>query len=165
ASRTGGLFDPTVLPALVAAGYDRDFREVRSAAHGTRSPVPLPSGPAGRWAEVELRGRLLRVPTGAALDFGGIGKGWAADVASQHTIGLPWAVVDAGGDLRLGGTPPDGGLDVAVEDPEAPGVEVLRLKLDTGALATSSITHRRWGPSLHHIVDPRTGRPAVTRVL
>ena len=36
AERTGGLFDPTVLPALVAAGYDRDFDEL--TAHGPRSP-------------------------------------------------------------------------------------------------------------------------------
>jgi thiamine biosynthesis lipoprotein len=165
ARRTGGLFDPTVLPALVAAGYDRDFEEVRASAAGPSSPHAPPPGPAGRWHRVELRGNLLRLPPGTALDFGGIGKGWAADVASEHASVLPWAVIDAGGDLRFRGAPPSGGLDVALEDPEMPGTEILRLKLDSGALATSSVTHRRWGPRLHHIIDPRTGRPAITRVL
>ena len=105
------------------------------------------------------------LPEGVALDFGGIAKGWAADRASEAVESLPWAVVDAGGDLRIGGSTPDGGLDIAVEDPISPGSEVVRLKLTFGALATSSVTRRSWGPRLHHIIDPRTGRPAITRVL
>ena len=32
---------------------------------------------------------------------------------------------------------------------------------DIGA-ATSGTEGRRWGPELHHLIDPRTGRPAVT---
>jgi thiamine biosynthesis lipoprotein len=45
------------------------------------------------------------------------------------------------------------------------GCEVVRLKLSVGALATSAVTRRTWGPGLHHVIDPRTGRPAITRVL
>ncbi len=163
ARRRGGLFDPTILPALVTAGYDRDFW-----ALGDAHPQPRPvDGPAqtGRWEDVRLEDGRVLLPEGAALDFGGIGKGWAADRAVELVDGLPWAVVDAGGDLRIGGSPPEGGLDIATEDPVAPGSEVVRLKLSFGALATSSVTRRVWGPRLHHVIDPRTGRPAITRVL
>ena len=168
ARRSGGLFDPTVLAALVAAGYDRDFNEVtpRVGPGGFSTPsVDTPGRPIGRWSEVRLVNNRLLLPEGVALDFGAVGKGWAADRASESIQGLPWAVVDAGGDLRIVGSPPDGGLDIAVEDPVAIGAEVVRLKLSHGALATSSVTRRSWGPRLHHIIDPRTGRPAITRVL
>jgi thiamine biosynthesis lipoprotein len=78
---------------------------------------------------------------------------------------VPWALVDAGGDLRLIGTPPRPGVQIAVEDPDDPRDEVLRLSMDRGAVATSSVTRRAWGPGLHHLIDPRTGAPADTGVV
>jgi thiamine biosynthesis lipoprotein len=49
-------------------------------------------------------------------------------------------------------------------DGEPPGQPAAQLfRLPAGAVATSSVTVRRWrrgGAVLHHIVDPRTGRPA-----
>jgi thiamine biosynthesis lipoprotein len=168
AERTAGLFDPTVLPALIAAGYDRDFEVVRARR---ASPSAPPPGPGGRWGDVELdcRGKRLRMPPEVALDFGGIAKGWAVDLAVENLGWPPWAVVDAGGDIRIGGHPPDGGVDIAVEDPERSETEVLRLRLSSGALATSSVVLRSWGAGwragVHHIIDPRTGRPALTSVI
>ncbi len=173
ARRSGGLFDPTVLPALVAAGYDRDFLEVRRrqaarSGRALRAAAP-PIRPAGRWSDVRLEGDRLLLPAGTALDFGGIGKGWAADLACSLLAGeLPWGVVDAGGDLRLFGSPPGGGVDVAVDDPDVPGAPVLGVRLEAGALATSSVTFRRWSRSgrwFHHLIDPRTGAPAETGVV
>jgi thiamine biosynthesis lipoprotein len=165
ARRSGGLFDPTVLPALLAAGYDRDFRDL--PADGDGPPVTR-RGPPGRWPDVLVRDGRVFVPDGVALDFGGIAKGWAADLASELTRELPWAVVDAGGDLRITGRPPDGGLEVVVDDPEVLGAGLLLLRLDGGALATSSVTLRSWsrgGERAHHIIDPRTGIPARSTVL
>jgi thiamine biosynthesis lipoprotein len=158
AARTGGLFDPTVLPALLAAGYDRDLHEVLAAPH----PAVPPPTAGGRWTEVELRGRTLRLAPGVALDLGGIAKGWTVDRAAERALaaGLPWVLVDAGGDLRVAGEAPP--LPVAVEDPHRPGHELLRLVLERGALATSSVARRSWGEGLHHLVDPRTGLPATT---
>lgn len=162
ARRSGGLFDPTLLSALVAAGYDRDFSELGSVVR----PATTVEAATGRWDEVGLEDGRVFLPDGVALDFGGIAKGWAADRAAVLAADdLPWAVVDAGGDLRLAGLTPEGGLDIATEDPVAVGSEVVRLNLSFGALATSSITRRAWGPRLHHVIDPRTGRPAITRVL
>jgi FAD:protein FMN transferase len=162
AVRTGGLFDPTVLPTLRALGYDRDFDELLAGARDALEPPRS----CGRWHEVELDADVVRIPEGVALDLGGIAKGWAADRAAERTVaeGLPWAVVNAGGDIRLAGDAP-GGVDVGVEDPEAFGLDLARVRLAHGALATSSITKRAWGPGLHHLIDPRTGAPADGRVL
>ncbi len=177
ARASNGLFDPTILPALVAAGYDRDFEEVRAGTGdprrvtGTRAggdDAP-PPGPVGRWADVRLVADPWQVllPPDTALDLGGIAKGWAADLASQRTSSLPWSLIDAGGDLRLRGRPNGGALRVAVDDPDGSGV-ALHLDLHGGALATSSTLFRSWSRGAerrHHIIDPRTGTSSATRVV
>jgi thiamine biosynthesis lipoprotein len=160
AKATEGLFDPTVLPALLAAGYDRDFDELIAA--GPRRSVP--PGPPKPWTEVELDGRMLFLSEGAALDFGGIAKGWAVDRATERASALPWVLVDAGGDLAVGGHPP-APLPIGIADPADADVEIARIGLEGGALATSSVVGRSWGPGMHHVIDPRTWRPARTRAL
>jgi thiamine biosynthesis lipoprotein len=161
AERTGGLFDPAALDAVVAAGYDRDFDEVLAGARGALHPPR----PCGRWAEIEVRPGALRLPEGVGLDLGGVAKGWTVDLAVDAAIqaGLPWAFVSAGGDLRIAGDTP--GIDVAIEDPADADTEVVRVRLSRGALASSSITKRAWGPGLHHVIDPRTGIPSDDRTL
>jgi len=74
---TGGRYDPTVLAALEAAGYDRDFDDVTrtgATVSGAHPPVP---GCAG--VELDRLVSAVRLPRGVALDLGGIGKGEAAD--------------------------------------------------------------------------------------
>ncbi len=161
AAATDGLFDPTVHDALVAAGYDRDFDEVLAGARGALHPAV----PCGRWPEVEVDGCLVRPPADVHLDLGGIAKGWTVDRAAEDALaaGLPWALVNAGGDLRIAGSAP--ALDVAVEDPEHPEEALVRLRLSVGAVATSSVAKRSWGPGHHHVIDPRTGAPAATELL
>jgi thiamine biosynthesis lipoprotein len=158
AATTGGLFDPTVLRALEAAGYDGDFDEVvRGARDRLRPPVPC-----GRWEEIEIRGNTVRLPDGAGLDLGGIAKGATVDLAVERIVSsvLPWVVVSAGGDLRVAGNAPT--LAIDVEDPATSGTALLTLRLAHGALATSSTAKRSWGSGLHHVIDPRTGAPAET---
>ena len=161
ADRTEGLFDPTVLHAMIAAGYDRDYDEVLAGARG----VLHPPQPCGRWAEIELRAGGLRLPADVGLDFGGVAKGWAADLAAEAAVhsGLPWALVSAGGDLRIAGDCI--GIEVAIEDPWLATEEVARIRLTNGALASSSTTRRAWGPGLHHVIDPRTGAPSDAAAL
>jgi thiamine biosynthesis lipoprotein len=160
AGETGGLFDPTIHDALVAAGYDRDFGSL-GAHHGPGGDPPAP-GPW--WSEIELHGLMLRTPADVRLDLGGVAKGWAVDRGIACSAPLEWAVVNAGGDLRLVGSAPHG-LDVDVEDPADPTRSVLRLRLGGGALATSSVRSRTWGEGMHEIIDPRTARPAATGVI
>ena len=97
------------------------------------------------------------------LDLGGSGKGHAADrVAAIVGSAGEW-VVDAGGDVRVGG-----GRDVHVAHPlrDEPAAVV---RVNDGAIATSSIVRRSWrtagGAVAHHLLDPATGRPAWTGLL
>jgi len=70
------------------------------------------------------------------------------------------ALVSAGGDIAVLGHPP-GAVGWSIGLDECPGD--MRVALHEGALATSSIRRRRWsqgGRARHHLIDPRTGRPA-----
>jgi thiamine biosynthesis lipoprotein len=158
AASTDGLFDPTVLGAMEAIGYDRDFDEVLAGARGALHP----SSPCGRWRDVILEDDLLQLPPGIGLDLGGLVKGWAADLAAERAVeaGLPWVLVNAGGDLRIAGDAPL--IDVSVEDPDDPESELGRLSLREGGVASSSTRSRSWGDGVHHVIDPRTGSPSAT---
>jgi FAD:protein FMN transferase len=161
AKRTDGLFDPTVLHAMVAAGYDRDFDDVLAGARGALHPPQ----PCGRWREIAMRPGEILLPAGVGLDLGGIAKGWTSDLAAEAAVreGLSWSLVSAGGDLRIVGEAPS--IDVRIEDPGAPSETAATLRLDSGALASSSTLRRAWGPDLHHILDPRTGAPTDSPIV
>jgi thiamine biosynthesis lipoprotein len=157
---TAGRFDPTILPALIAAGYDRSFEhlEVR------------PSRTAAGWcagAEIDLAPGRARIERGAAVDLGGIGKGFSAarTLVAMRTAwpAVAGAIVDLGGDIAASGVPPDRGpWRIAVADPSGRRATLGTLLLDEGAVATSGRNARRFGParSLHHLIDPSTGAPA-----
>jgi thiamine biosynthesis lipoprotein len=159
---TGGRFDPTVLPALVAAGYDRSFEQL------AERPARRASGwHAGAPIELDEPAGKARLQPGTAVDLGGIGKGYAASralaVMREAWPMLPGGLVDLGGDLALWGETPEGGLwRIAVADPRRPGTNAGVLLLGSGGVATSGRDVRRFGPgrSLHHLIDPATGKPA-----
>ncbi len=165
---TAGRFDPTVLDAVIAAGYDRSF-EMLSRVDG---PAHSPLGPVPGCGSIDLfpGAGAIRLPAGVHLDLGGVAKGWAADVVVRELLaaGAAGACVNVGGDLRVAGHAPTGdGWVVAVEDPHRPGAEVGRIQLLDGGIATSSRVRRQWhrqGQSRHHVIDPRTGTSAGTDV-
>jgi FAD:protein FMN transferase len=159
---TGGRFDPSVLPALVAAGYDRSFDELRPRNAGT-----LAGWRAGAAIELDPAGRRVLLEAGSAIDLGGVGKGLAATRALRAMRlawpRLPGGLVDMGGDLAVWGVSPDGDWRIAVADPRTAESRLGVLRLCAGGVATSGRDRRRFGPGkrFHHLIDPATGRPAV----
>jgi thiamine biosynthesis lipoprotein len=161
---TDGDVDPTVGEAMQVIGYDRDFAEIP-----TDAPRVIKVLPVRGWATVRFDPKWgsLRVPAGIRLDLGATAKALAADrsAARVHTEVGGGVLVSLGGDIATGGESPSGGWKVRVTDwhaagPSAPGQTVI---IQSGGLATSSTTVRQWqcgGQSMHHIVDPATGRPA-----
>jgi thiamine biosynthesis lipoprotein len=146
AAATRGLVDPTLGLALEAAGYDRDFALLAD------DDSPLGPTARGRWGAVRLSGRLLSRPPGTVLDLNGVAKALAVDAALDEIDGDGF--VAAGGDVAA-----RGGAVVGL-----PAGESLRVQ--SGGVATSGTTRRRWrrgGALQHHLIDPRTGRPARSR--
>jgi thiamine biosynthesis lipoprotein len=156
---TAGRFDPSLHDALVAAGYDRSFETLERSGPVDPLAAPVPGG--GR---VWIRGRRVELEPGARLDLGGIGKGYAVDRAVDLLGPLGAALVNAGGDLAVSGILAGGLWPVAVELPSGS----VTLGLAQGALATSGKDRRRWrvgDDERHHLIDPRTGRPADSDLL
>ena len=184
--QTGGRFDPTLHDALVAAGYDRTFSELSADAHrpaparGVAMPArrfPAPARPVALPArrfpaparpvpmparEVRISGRRIELGPRASLDFGGLAKGYAADRCVTRLAPLGAALVNAGGDLAVSGPRVDGPWPVGIALREGRPA-ALSLAIAQGGLATSARDRRRWvrdGEERHHIIDPRTLRPA-----
>lgn len=160
---TAGAFDPTLLPALVGAGY----RE--SVVHpGRASAIPSGTAPGGNPADIEIRGRWVRLPAGMTLDAGGIGKGLATDLLAQRALerGASGALIEIGGDLVAAGAGPiDCAWTVGIEHPDDPSTHLDIIRIASGAVATSGTRRRAWtvdGETRHHLLDPRTLMPART---
>ena len=159
-----GRFDPTVLPSLIALGYDRDFRSVAPDGPGITG-----TGPAVGCDGIILDPLVhaVTLPVGTALDLGGIGKGLAADrlAAELLAAGATGVCADLGGDVRVSGRGPQAGAwSVNIDDPLQTGATGALL-IREGAAATSTRLRRSWrrgGRTVHHLVDPQTGEPADT---
>lgn len=162
---TGGLFDPSILPDLKRAGYDRSIDEIRGTG-AARGPEPREDRPDFQSLEIDTTGGRVRLLPGMQIDLGGIAKGWIVNkAAGLLSEDLPNCAVSAGGDIVFKGTPADGELwQIRIEDPWDSAREVMRLGIGAGAVATSSVVKRSWrqhGVSRHHLIDPRTGEPAA----
>jgi FAD:protein FMN transferase len=148
---SGGLVDVGVLHSMLAIGYTRPLRlGPTNAALAEAVPVrPLPE-------VLAVEPGRARLAPDAGIDLGGIAKGWLADrLAAELSANC---LVNLGGDLFARGAGPAGeGWPVGL------GGTALLLT-DRGA-ATSGVRRRSWsagGQRVHHLIDPRTGRPAVT---
>jgi thiamine biosynthesis lipoprotein len=148
---SGGLVHAGVLGSLLAIGYTRPLSEGPTAATLTAvgPPPPLPE-------TLEVGRGRARLRPGTGVDLGGVAKGWLADRLTADLGGN--CLVNLGGDLRARGEGPRGeGWPV--------GVGGVTLMLREQGAATSGTRRRRWeaeGEDVHHLIDPRTGRPAET---
>lgn len=161
---TDGLFNPLVLPAMLANGYDRSFEQITL-------PHQAENIPAADWRGIELKlpTREIRIPVNSALDLGGIAKGWTVAKLADDLVKSGSCLVNMGGDMAARGAP-DGlpGWQVEVSDPFS-DASLVSLWLTDTTIVTSGVDFRRWetqeGQPQHHLVDPRTGHSVETDVL
>jgi thiamine biosynthesis lipoprotein len=175
--RTAGLFDPTVLSAVVAAGYDRTFDELDdhllvgsdvgpSLAPSEAEGQPGASTAGGALIEVDSAQSTVSLQGPIGFDPGGLGKGLAADLVAEDLMARPGVLgvlVNLGGDLRCVGQPPESGRGAWVVGLPDTGHGPEFLRLAAGAVATSTCRRRRWittNGAAHHLIDPATGHPA-----
>jgi thiamine biosynthesis lipoprotein len=168
AARTGGLFDPTWAA----------LRDLWRFADGEAGDPPSPAALATRcplvsWRDLTVldqpgggcRARLER--PGMQVGLGGIAKGWAVDRASAalRSAGLRHFLVQAGGDLYASGRRGSRPWRVGLRDPRGGPAEAFAwLDIRDRALSTSGDYERffeRDGVRYHHLIDPRTCRPAA----
>jgi thiamine biosynthesis lipoprotein len=170
AALTDGIVDPTVGRALRLLGYDRDFHLVQER-DSTRFRARLARVPGWRDVVVDRAASQVTAPAGVELDLGATAKALCADDAAAAAAAAVapgcGVLVSLGGDIAVAGVAPAGGWPVRIGDDHAAPLDGQGpvVALWVGGLATSSTTVRRWSAgaaSLHHVVDPRTGRSAST---
>ena len=156
---SSGSFDITVGPLLDLWGF-------RSGAYRVPSSEEIQAVlPAVGMQKIQLRSEGLSLAPGMKLDWGGIAKGWAVDLAgrSLKKMGIQDGFINAGGDLYCWGQNPEGtAWRIGVKNPRGPAYLGVIIATDT-AVATSGDYQRffeRDGRRYHHIFDPRTGFPA-----
>ncbi len=169
AVETEGIFNPAILPALKQAGYDRSMEALRNEAP-RNEPVREMEMQDFRTVQLDPAARAIWMPEAMQLDLGGIAKGWIAERAAQQLVQVSEAcAVSAGGDMVLVNLPHgETGWEVGLENPLEPEQDLAVLTVQPGAVATSAITKRRWqhnGHQQHHLIDPRSGKPAQTEWL
>ncbi len=186
-----GAFDPTVTPGLRLWGFKREpaaFSPYGPRPEQTVVPAAEPSAeklasvlPLMGWTRVvEYRRRPNSWPAvrlmkkGAALDLGGVAKGYAVDCVVDFLTrrAVTNALVNIGGNIRVLGVPAPGedAWKVAVRDPALPYGEgsLGTLSLSNGMAVATSGSYEQFveigGKRYSHILDPRTARPVENRV-
>ena len=171
ADKSGGAFDVTAAPLSEcwrgAARRGDGIPPGEDELTRARSLV----GSGGLFVSHEA-GTAMLEKKGAAVDLGGIAKGYAADCAIEiiMSMGVEAALINIGGNVKTLGKKPDGQpWVVGLQDPDkARGVFLGALRVAAASVVTSGgyerfsvIGTRKY----HHIIDPATGRPASSGLL
>jgi thiamine biosynthesis lipoprotein len=160
---TGGRFSPGLYALQRAWGFTAEENRVPGKEEIRALLAYVDVG------EIRLEGLAVTVPAGMELDLGAIAKGYAADrlVGLGAGLGGVGALPPLGGDVlarggRFGGEAP---WRIGVRDPLGAGYLGI-LELRDAAVNTSGNYQRRFvgedGQVYHHILDPLTGRPAMS---
>jgi thiamine biosynthesis lipoprotein len=155
---TQGLCDPTVLPALLALGYDCDYDELLTRGPGhERGPVK-PLGLAA--ITLDRTQHTVTLAPHCQLDLGASAKALVVDFVANEMSTSGGVVVEIGGDVAVRGCGADGPWAIGVSDSLVLDPSRPRVSVDMGGIATSSTTTRTWrvgNRTANHIIDPRTG--------
>jgi len=161
-----GLVTPTVLDAMLDAGYDLSFNELSREQFGMFSQAehhPLSQIVA------DPEDQTITLPQGVRLDFGGVAKGWAAHQAMERLREFGPCLMNAGGDIAVSGPQLNGNTwQIGVSDPFHAGKDFDTLLVKQGGVASSGKDRRKWkrnGLLQHHIINPNTGLPVDTDIL
>ena len=164
---SGNAFDPTLGRLITLWGF-------RAPPFRDHPPAPaavealLKRGAGDRALELRRRGRLQARLTrrAAALDLGGIAKGYAVDRAAAilRRHGVENALINAGGDLRALGRHGDRPWRIGIRNPRNRDQVLAVVTLGDGEAIVTSGDYERFfryhGRRYHHLLNPATGAPA-----
>jgi len=124
------------------------------------------------WRNVKVdtaAGTIQLLDPQAAIDLGGIAKGWIADALAKlyRESGVESGLINLGGNVLAVGSKPSGKeWTIGLRDPNvSDGAPVATIKVVDKSVVTSGLYERHFvldGVDYYHILDPRTGYPAIT---
>jgi thiamine biosynthesis lipoprotein len=158
---TLGAFDVTIAPLVRLWGFGGEARQNTPAPELIQERLKLVD-----FRKIELKEGTAYLPAGMSIDLGGIGKGYAVDVAFEdlRRSGIGAAMVDLGGNIRVLGRAEAGeNWTIGVRNPFDKERMLGKIDLPDGMAVATSGNYERFvemsGRRYSHIVDPRTGYP------
>ncbi|CAA6818093.1 MAG: Thiamin biosynthesis lipoprotein ApbE [uncultured Thiotrichaceae bacterium] len=119
------------------------------------------------WQHIEITEQQITLPVGMQIDFGGIGKEYAADrcAAIAHQSLGNSVMINLGGDIVAKGPRADQRpWEIGIETKEGGGKIWKTIPLTTGAIATSGDVYKaiiHEGKRYGHIINALTGYPVI----
>ena len=115
----------------------------------------------------------ISMPETCEISFGSIAKGCTAAyvIEAMRNAGVTSGIISLGGNIQtLGLKPDDSKWRIGIADPNSPDNYLGILNAGEIAVVTSgsyqrNFTDPRTGKLYHHIIDPRSGRPADNSLL
>jgi thiamine biosynthesis lipoprotein len=159
AKESGGAFDPTVGGTMQERGFNREY----STGHIVQMNLDPGGEVSYRDVCLDPERKAIRLKRPLILDLGAVAKGLAIDMAARELRSIPSFAINAGGDLYLGGFNPQGSpWSIGIRHPREDDALIDTVVVSNRAVCTSGDYERRstGEDEGHHIVDPRTGRPA-----
>ena len=161
AEESGGAFDPTVGHLMEARGFNREHR----TGEIVRAAITPDDEVSYRDLQLDPDRRTITLRRPLTLDLGALAKGLAVDTAARELEPFRDFAIDAGGDLYLGGSNPQGApWSVGIRHPRRDHELIDSLRVSNKAVCTSGDYERRTPDggdgrhgAGHHILDPRTG--------
>ena len=158
--RSQHLFNPAIGKLIAAYGFHASSVPDEALIKTLREDIPIMPDLVIRGGQAQSFNPNLR------LDFGGIAKGYAVALISEflQQQGFKHFVINAGGDIKLSGDKMGKKWRIAIQDPFKPGAIASINLSGEQALFTSGNYQRyyRQGDNIiHHIIDPRTGKPSA----
>ncbi len=163
--KTNGDFDITIYPLVLAYGFTKGTYTVPN----DQKVADLLENVG--YQKITQDQNAVSLEDGVKIDFGAIAKGYLSDNLVEILIqnGVSSAMMSLGGNVAVLGEKPDGTLwRVGIEDPNNVEKYLAVAELSDSFVVTSG-SYRRFfelnGKTYHHIIDPKTGRPADSGLL
>jgi len=162
--KSGDLFNPATGLLIAAWGFHSDERSDAPPPNDALIQTLVEQHPT--MADLLLKGGSLSSRNPAVqLDLGGFAKGYAIDlaIAELKKMGIDNAIINAGGDLRAIGNKNGTPWRIGIRNPRGPDI-IASLAVEGDESVFTSGDYERYfdyhGQRYHHIIDPRSGRPA-----
>jgi len=160
---TNGAYDPTVIDFLETYGYDPGYHFGKLDSKDLDKMVEKLSKERPSWKEIlmDKEKGMIKLARGQRIDLGGIGKGYAIDLAYSALLPISNYLINAGGDIRVRGNNEAGkpwNLELIHQDRSNNTTPLFSVPVQDKALACSGSWARKV-KQFHHLIDPKTGKP------
>jgi thiamine biosynthesis lipoprotein len=163
--KTNGAYDITIYPLTRMWHYKNIYVPAQLEIASAKEKIS--------YKNIDISEDNITLKNDAMLDLSSITKGYIADKILEYlkSRGVEHALVDAGGNITVCGSPSRRGTDgfaIGIQDPDRSiGTPLGQIGIVDTAVVTSGIYERNFekdGKVYHHIIDPKTGYPSESDV-